>query len=84
MRWFQLIPKHPNSDFQLVRIGFDKDGELASMFLADKLDQITQLSFTHPIKNPKFAAGPVHLYAAARSRCDRARRASDDQVTQCR
>jgi outer membrane lipoprotein carrier protein len=57
LRWFQLVPKHPNGDFQLVRIGFDKDGELSSMFLADKLDQITQLSFTHPIKNPQFAPG---------------------------
>jgi outer membrane lipoprotein carrier protein len=38
-----------------VRIGFDKNGELASMFLADKLNQITQLTFTNPIKNPKFA-----------------------------
>ena len=55
LHWYQLIPKHPSGDFQLVRIGFDKDGELVSMFLADKLDQITQLSFTHPTKNPKFA-----------------------------
>jgi outer membrane lipoprotein carrier protein len=55
LRWFQLVPKHPDTDFQLVRIGFDKDGELASMFLADKLNQITQLTFTHPMKNPKFA-----------------------------
>ncbi len=54
LRWFQLVPKHPSTDFQLVRIGFDKDGELASMFLADKLNQITQLTFTHPTKNPKF------------------------------
>ncbi|HEX4153376.1 MAG TPA: outer membrane lipoprotein chaperone LolA [Steroidobacteraceae bacterium] len=53
LRWFQLVPKHPSSDFQLVRIGFDRDGELASMFLADKLDQITQVTFTHPVKNPK-------------------------------
>ena len=53
LRWFQLVPKHPDTDFQLVRIGFDKDGELASMFLADKLNQITQLTFTHPVKNPK-------------------------------
>jgi outer membrane lipoprotein carrier protein len=53
LRWFQLAPKHANSDFQLVRIGFDKDGELSTMFLADKLDQITQVSFTHPVKNPK-------------------------------
>jgi outer membrane lipoprotein carrier protein len=25
------------------------------MFLADKLNQITQLTFTHPVKNPKLA-----------------------------
>ncbi len=55
LQWFQLIPKRPDTDFQLVRIGFDKDGELASMFLADKLNQITQLTFTHPTRNPKFA-----------------------------
>jgi outer membrane lipoprotein carrier protein len=55
LRWFQLIPKHPESDFQLVRIGFDRQGALASMFLADKLDQVTQLKFTHPMRNPEFA-----------------------------
>jgi outer membrane lipoprotein carrier protein len=52
LQWFQLVPKHADTDFQLVRIGFDK-GELRSMFLADKLNQITQLTFTHPVKNPK-------------------------------
>jgi outer membrane lipoprotein carrier protein len=57
LRWFQLIPKHPETDFQLVRIGFDRQGELASMFLADKLNQVTQLKFTHPIRNPQFAPG---------------------------
>jgi outer membrane lipoprotein carrier protein len=56
LHWYQLVPKHPDTDFQLVRIGFDKDGELAHMFLADKLNQITQLTFTHPVKNPKFIA----------------------------
>jgi outer membrane lipoprotein carrier protein len=55
LEWFQLIPKHPDTDFQLVRIGFDK-GELASMFLADKLGQITQLTFTHSSRNAKFPA----------------------------
>jgi outer membrane lipoprotein carrier protein len=53
LHWFQLVPKHPDTDFQLVRIGFDKEGQLAAMFLADKLNQITQLTFTHPVKNPK-------------------------------
>jgi outer membrane lipoprotein carrier protein len=55
LQWFQLVPKHAETDFQLVRIGFDKEGELASMFLADKLNQITQLTFTHPSRNPKLA-----------------------------
>jgi outer membrane lipoprotein carrier protein len=54
LQWFQLIPKH-DTDFQLVRIGFAK-GELASMFLADKLGQVTQLTFTHASRNAKFAA----------------------------
>ena len=54
LEWFQLVPKHTDTDFQLVRIGFAK-GELASMFLADKLNQVTQLSFTHQSRNAKFA-----------------------------
>jgi outer membrane lipoprotein carrier protein len=56
LEWFQLIPKRANTDFQLVRIGFDH-GELASMFLADKLNQVTQLTFTHPSRNATFAPG---------------------------
>jgi outer membrane lipoprotein carrier protein len=55
LEWYQLIPKHPETDFQLVRIGF-KQGQLASMFLADKLNQVTQLTFTNPKRNAKFAA----------------------------
>ncbi len=55
MEWYQLIPKRPDTDFQLVRIGFTK-GDLTSMFLADKLNQITQLSFSHSQRNAKFAA----------------------------
>lgn len=55
LQWFQLIPKRADTDFQVVRIGFDK-GELASMFLADKLGQVTQLTFTHPTRNAKLPA----------------------------
>jgi outer membrane lipoprotein carrier protein len=50
LQWFQLVPKHADTDFQLVRIGFDK-GELRSMFLADKLNQITQLTFSNSKRN---------------------------------
>src|SRR5580704_17399051 len=53
LEWFQLIPKNPDTDFQLVRIGFRK-GELATMFLADKLNQVTQLTFSNPKRNAKF------------------------------
>ncbi len=55
LEWYQLIPKHPDTDFQLVRIGF-RHGDLASMFLADKLNQVTQLTFTNPERNAKFAS----------------------------
>ncbi|MDP9084937.1 MAG: outer membrane lipoprotein chaperone LolA [Pseudomonadota bacterium] len=55
LTWYQLIPKHADTDFQLVRIGFNKE-ELASMFLADKLNQITQLTFSNSKRNVKFAA----------------------------
>jgi outer membrane lipoprotein carrier protein len=56
LEWYQLIPKRTESDFQLVRIGFRK-GELASMFLADKLNQITQLTFSNSQRNAKFSPG---------------------------
>jgi outer membrane lipoprotein carrier protein len=54
MEWYQLLPKRSDTDFQLVRIGFTK-GELTSMFLADKLNQVTQLTFSHSQRNAKFA-----------------------------
>ncbi len=54
LEWFQLSPKHPNSDFQAVRLGFDK-GELARMLLADKLNQVTRLDFISPKRNLKLA-----------------------------
>ncbi|HLW25678.1 MAG TPA: outer membrane lipoprotein chaperone LolA [Steroidobacteraceae bacterium] len=56
LKWYQLTPKRSDTDFQLVRIGFDRDGELVQMFLADKLNQITQVSFSNPVKNPKLIA----------------------------
>jgi outer membrane lipoprotein carrier protein len=54
LEWYQLIPKNPDTDFQLVRIGF-RGGELATMFLADKLNQVTQLTFSNSKRNAKFA-----------------------------
>jgi outer membrane lipoprotein carrier protein len=52
--WYELVPKHPDTDFQAVRIGF-AHGELEQLLLADKLDQVTRLSFTHQQRNANFA-----------------------------
>ncbi len=52
--WYQLKPKRADTDFQTVRIGFDK-GELARMLLADKLNQVTSLSFSAAHRNVKLA-----------------------------
>ncbi len=52
LQWYQLIPKHTDTDFQAIRIGF-ADGELAQMLLADKLNQITRVTFSHAIRNVK-------------------------------
>ena len=48
--WFQLIPKHPTSDFQAIRIAF-ANGELMRMLFADKLNQVTRLAFSNPKRN---------------------------------
>jgi len=73
LEWYQLIPKHADTDFQLVRIGF-RHGDLASMFLADKLNQVTQLTVSNPSRNAKFSANLFYFRAAAGRRCDRTRR----------
>lgn len=52
--WFQLVPKRTDTDFQAVRIGFSR-GEIARMLLADKLNQVTRISFSEPKRNIKLA-----------------------------
>ncbi len=48
--WFQLLPKHADTDFQALRIGF-KGEEIVRMLLADKLNQVTRLNFSKPQRN---------------------------------
>ena len=55
LEWFQLRPKHNGGDFLAARVGFRK-GELVQMLLADKLNQVTRLEFTHAIRNQPLAA----------------------------
>jgi outer membrane lipoprotein carrier protein len=55
LEWFQLMPKHGDTDFQAVRVGFAK-GELARMLLADKLNQVTTLKFSAARRNTALPA----------------------------
>ncbi len=55
LEWFQLTPKHPDTDFQAVRIGFAK-GELVRMMLADKLNEVTSLRFSAARRNAPLPA----------------------------
>ena len=56
LEWYELKPKHAGTDFQTVRIGFDK-GELARMLLADKLNQVTSLRFSAAHRNVSLPPG---------------------------
>ena len=55
LEWFQLRPKRGGGDFLAARVGFRK-GELVQMLLADKLNQVTRLDFTHAVRNQPLAA----------------------------
>ena len=44
--WCRLLPKAGGSDFESVSLGFDAQGRLVAMQLADKLGQRTELVFS--------------------------------------
>jgi len=73
LRWFQLVPKHPNGDFQLVRIGFDKDGELSHV--PGGQARPDHAAVVHPSdQESQVRPRPVHVRAAGGSGCDRTQR----------
>ncbi len=55
LHWFQLVPKRNDTDFLAVRVGFAGD-ELQKMLLADKLNQVTRVTFSHAARNQKLAS----------------------------
>jgi len=55
LEWYQLKPKRGAGDFLAARVGFLK-GEPVRMRLADKLNQLTELEFSHTIRNQPLAA----------------------------
>lgn len=52
VKWFELAPKRPDTDFVHVRLGFAR-GELAAMELEDKLQQRTSIAFSAVKRNPR-------------------------------
>lgn len=55
LEWYELRPRRSGADFLAARIGFSK-GEMARMLLADKLNQLTRLDFTHAVRNQPLSA----------------------------
>lgn len=51
---FQLVPRHGPSYFKTVELKF-KGTQLSSMKMQDKLDQTTEITFSHAILNPKLS-----------------------------
>ena len=49
--WVGVVPHVQDSDFEAVRIGFDR-GRLAAMELVDSFGQTTRMRFTALVRNP--------------------------------
>ncbi|HET7922855.1 MAG TPA: outer membrane lipoprotein chaperone LolA [Gammaproteobacteria bacterium] len=58
--WVGLIPKVQDTDFEQVRLGFSK-GTLAVMELKDALGNLTRITFTHVVPNPKLSDDRFHF-----------------------
>ena len=73
LEWYQLIPKHPDTDFQLVRIGF-RNGRLGLHVPGRQAQSGHAADLHQPQAQRQTCAGFVYVRAAAGGRCDRARR----------
>lgn len=50
--WLEATPKHKETNFELIRMGFTKTGELREMILRDNFGQFTLLVFSEIHFNP--------------------------------
>lgn len=50
--WVELTPKDINSQYNSIRLGFDKD-KLGMMLMFDNLGQVTRIDFTEEVLNKK-------------------------------
>jgi len=54
--WLSLTPKSTASNFDGIKVGFDRDGVLQTMELQDAFGQITRLEFSAIERNPPLDA----------------------------
>lgn len=53
--WLEATPKHKETNFELIRMGFSKTGKLQEMILRDNFGQFTLLVFSETDFNPSLA-----------------------------
>lgn len=54
--WLEATPKHKETNFELIRMGFSKTGKLQEMILRDNFGQFTLLVFSETDFNPSLAS----------------------------
>ena len=54
--WVELIPRDAESQYDSIRLGFDKD-KLGMMIMFDNLGQVTRIDFTEGVINKKLDDG---------------------------
>jgi outer membrane lipoprotein carrier protein len=55
-RWYRLTPRETDAAVEQVRIGFDRQGELALIEVRDDFDNHTRITFTNVKRNVKLDA----------------------------
>jgi len=60
-RWYRLAPKEADAAVEQVRIGFDKQGELALIEVQDDFGNHTRISFSDVKRNIKLGTGLFKL-----------------------
>lgn len=60
-RWYRLTPRETDAAVEQVRIGFDRQGELALIEVRDDFDNHTRITFTDVKRNVKLDAGLFKL-----------------------
>lgn len=57
LEWVEATPKHRDTNFEAVLLGFSSQGDLVAMELHDQFGHVTVLRFSHLKRNPSLAPG---------------------------